>query len=379
MRWKIPLTVPDLGPEEVAAVTKVLNSKWLTMGPVTEEFEHAFAAKMSVKHAIAVANGTAALHLANVALGVSAGTEVVCPALSFVATANGTRYTGAKVVFADVLSDDDLTISPADVEAKLSPASSAITVVHYAGFPCHMTEIMDVAKRYNLNVIEDCAHSPFAWIPSSGRDRQYMGGIGHVGCFSFFGNKNMTTGEGGMITTSDDDLAARIRLLRSHGMTTSSYERDRGRVDRYDVVALGYNYRLDEIRAAIGLCQLAKIDRLNDKRRQVFAWYREALRDVEDVSVPFSKRDLAHSVCHIMPLLVRNDRYALIKQALRKGGVQTSKHYELINDLTLYKSPGETARARSYELLTLPLAPDMTRDDVALIAELISGTEVSPH
>src|SRR3954447_5855829 len=144
MHWKIPLTTPDIGPEEIAAVTKVLESKWLTMGPATEAFENAFAAKMSVRHAIAVANGTAALHLANVALKVSAGNEVVCPALSFVATANASRYTGAEVIFANVLSDDDLTISPADVEAKLSSRSTTITVVHYAGFLCRMAEIMSV-------------------------------------------------------------------------------------------------------------------------------------------------------------------------------------------------------------------------------------------
>jgi len=242
---------------------------------------------------------------------------------------------------------------------------------------CRMAEIMSVAERFNLKVIEDCAHSPFAWTPSADGGRQYAGSMGHVGCFSFFGNKNMTTGEGGMITTNDGELAARIRLLRSHGMTSSSYDRDRGRVDRYDVVTLGYNYRLDEIRAAIGLCQLAKIDDLNDRRRQVFAWYRQELREVADVRVPFSQRDLAHSVCHIMPLLVRRNRYAAIKQALRDGGIQTSKHYELINDLTLYKTGFETAQAGCYELLTLPLGPNTTRDDVALIARLIAGAKLS--
>jgi dTDP-4-amino-4,6-dideoxygalactose transaminase len=372
MEWRITLSEPVIGEEEVAAVAAVLRSRWLTMGAVTEEFESAFARKLGVSYAFAVNNGTAALHLANLALGIGSGDEVICPDLTFVASANASRYTGAEVVLADVLSDDDLTVDPEDIEARITPRTKAITVVHYAGFPCRMDAITAVARRHRLSVIEDCAHAPFAWLPGNDT-RRYVGSIGDVGCFSFFGNKNMTTGEGGMVTTNSEVIAERVRLLRSHGMTTLTYERHKGHASGYDVVALGYNYRSDELHSALGLAQLTRVDGLNAQRRQIFQWYRDAFAGHPEIRIPFASRDLESATCHIMPVLVEGgpQRYADLKAKLFEARVQTSKHYTPVSCFSTYRALTQPVTARvAAALLTLPLGPTMTRGDVQFIAEV---------
>lgn len=367
MQWTIPLTEPSLGSEEVDAVVRVLERGWLTTGPVTEEFETAFARKMRVKHAVAVSNCTAALHLAHLLCGVSAGDEVICPDLSFVASAAAGRYSGAHIRLAGVVSPDDLTISPQAIEKMVSARTKAIVVMHYGGFPCRMEEILAIARRNGLRVIEDCAHAPFAWT-EIGQEEMYAGAIGDVGCFSFFGNKNMTTGEGGMLTTNDDDMARRARLLRSHGMTVPSYDRHKGHASGYDVVEVGYNYRLDEIRSAIGLCQLAKIDQLNERRRQASAWYREALQGLEGIQVPFLDRPLAQSSCHLMPVLVHGS-YPEIKQQFAAYGVQVSQHYQPISTLSAYGSGAANSPFGPWSLVSLPLSPQMSRAQVRYVTD----------
>ncbi len=377
MEWRITLGEPDIGDEEIEAVTKVLRSRWLTMGAVTEEFERAFAEKMQVKHAIAVSNATVGLHLANVALGIGPGDEVLCPALTFVASANASRYTGADVDFVDSISENDLTMDPRDVEAQISSRTKAITVVHYAGFPCLMDEIMDIAHRHGLKVIEDSSHAPFGWYRFRDGQRRFTGAIGDVGCFSFFGNKNLTTGEGGMVTTNDDRLAAQLRLLRSHGMTSLTYERHKGHASGYDVLLLGYNYRMDEMRSAIGLCQLRKIDRINEKRRAIYRWYCEALSGYSNVVIPFQDRPLEQSTCHIMPVLVE-EGYDRVRKGLRDAGVQTSKHYDLIPHFSYYDRPSFQSKVRLIDrILTLPMHGSLTRDDVSFVADTIRRYEPS--
>jgi dTDP-4-amino-4,6-dideoxygalactose transaminase len=371
MEWKIPLAEPDIGQEEIEAITQVLKSKWLTMGPVTAEFERKFAEKMNVKYAFALNNCTAALHLANVALGITTGDEVICPALTFVASANATRYTGANVIFADVVSEQELTIDPKDIEKKITKKTKAITVVHYAGFPCLMDEIIEIARKYNLKVIEDCAHAPFAYHPFKDGTKKYVGAIGDVGCFSFFGNKNMTTGEGGMLTTNNDSIAEKIRLLRSHGMTTLTYDRHKGHASSYDVVALGYNYRTDELHSAIGLCQLEKIDRLNENRRIVFKWYLDLLMNNKNIIVPFAHRNLQQATCHIFPIMVKRG-CENIKLRLKDAGVQTSKHYNLISSFSAYKKDLEKLILFDpHNLITLPLGPNMSHSEVEYIVSFL--------
>ena len=272
MDWLVPLADLDYGIEEEEAVLAVLRSKWLTMGAVTQEFEAQFAHLTGSKYAFAVSNATEALHLACLALGIGPGDEVIVPSLTFVATANAVLYTGAEVRFADILGPHDLTIDPAEIERLLTPHTKAVIVMHYGGYPCHMDDVMAIADHHGLSVIEDAAHAPGASL-----DGKMLGAIGDVGCFSFFSNKNLSTGEGGMLVTDRKDIADKVRLQRSHGMTTLTYDRHKGHAHSYDVLDLGYNYRIDEIRSALGLAQLKKLA-VNNARRLAFTHqYREAL------------------------------------------------------------------------------------------------------
>jgi dTDP-4-amino-4,6-dideoxygalactose transaminase len=274
MNWKIPLADLDYGPEEDAAVLDVLHSKWLTMGGVTQAFEAEFAAHHHSPHAIAVSNATQALHLALLALGIGPGDEVIVPSLSFVATANCVLYTGAEVRFADILSPLEPTIDPASVEAQITPRTKAVICMHYGGYPCRLPELAALCARHELFLVEDAAHSPGAWL-----DGRALGTWGSIGCFSFFSNKNLSTGEGGMLLTADPALAERLRLLRSHGMTSLTWDRHHGHAYSYDVVALGYNDRIDEIRSALGRVQLKKLAANNARRLEITRLYHEALRD----------------------------------------------------------------------------------------------------
>ena len=231
--WKVPLFDIDFDATEAAAVQAVLRSGWLTMGEVSQRFERRFGEFIGVKHALAVSNGTAALHLACLAAGIGPDDEVICPSFTFVACANAILYSGGTPVFADITNALDLNVSPIDIEAKITQKTKALLVVHYAGFPCDMDSITELAGRYDLHIIEDCAHAP-----GTEYNGKKCGAIGHLGCFSFFSNKNMTTAEGGMITTDSDELAEKIRLLRCHGMSSQTLERHNGRTFAYDVVNL---------------------------------------------------------------------------------------------------------------------------------------------
>jgi dTDP-4-amino-4,6-dideoxygalactose transaminase len=279
MNWKIPLFDLDYGPEEEQAVLDVLRSRWLTMGEVTARFEAAFAESCGVKHAVAVANGTVALHLACLGADIGPGDEVIVPALTFVATAACVRYVGATPVFADVTSPDDLTLSPQSVEALITPRTRAIIVMHYGGYVCDMPAFRALAEKHNLKLIEDACHAPGAE-----RDGRRAGAWGDVAAFSFFSNKNLATGEGGMLTTDDDEIAAKLRRLRSHGMTSLTWDRHRGHAWSYDVTDLGYNYRPSEMLAALGLAQLSKLEASNQRRRELTARVSRVIGRVDSAS-----------------------------------------------------------------------------------------------
>lgn len=376
MEWKIPLSDIDLGEEEIAEVTKVLKSKWLSMGPVTEQFEREFAKYLGVRHAFAVSNGTAALHIALKVLGIGPGDEVIAPSLTFIATANAVLYVGARPVFADITSLEDFNISPEDIAQKITNKTKAIIPVHYGGYPCDMDAIMELARNHGLKVIEDAAHAPGA--EYKGRK---LGAIGDIGCFSFFANKNMTTGEGGMLVTNDDSLAEKIRIIRSHGMTTLTWDRHRGHAYSYDVVELGYNYRINEVASALGLVQLKKLEQNNEKRRRITEEYKERLEDIPWISMPFNNCEGKPSY-HIFPALLSEDiSREKFMENLKQKGIQTSIYYPPIHLFSNYRQMfgfeegmlPKTEFVGKHEV-TLPLHPLMSEEeDVNLVVNEVRG------
>ena len=370
MDWRVPLADLDYGEEEEKAVLDVLHRRWLSMGAVTQEFEAAFAEQLGVKHAIAVANATVALHLACLAVGMGPGDEAIAPSLSFVATSNAVLYTGAEVRFADIVALDDLTISPEAIASQIGARTKAIIAMHYGGYPCRMQEIMEIARQNDLAVIEDAAHAPGASL-----EGRALGTWGDVGCFSFFSNKNLSTGEGGMVVTNRDDLAKRIRLLRSHGMTSLTWDRHRGHAYSYDVVELGYNYRLDEIRAALGLVQLRKLATNNAKRGSITRAYRQALKD-SGLCLPFTAGE-GEPAYHIFPVLLPEgvDRKQFIDR-MREQGIQTSIHYPPIHQFEYYRKRYPGLSLATTELagrceVTLPLYPGMDDEAVATVLKAV--------
>ena len=373
MNWKVSLSDIDLGEEEIVAVDKVLRSRWLSMGEMTQKFERAAALYLGAEHAFAVTNGTTALHLAYAALELGPGDQVILPSLTFVATANAILYTGATPVFADITSPDDLTISPKEIKRRITARTRAIAVMHYGGYPCDMEAILEIAQQHELAVVEDAAHAP-----GSAYNERKAGILGDVGCFSFFANKNLVTGEGGLVTTNRDDLAERIRLMRSHGMTTLTWDRHRGHAHSYDVIALGYNYRLDEMRAALGLVQLEKLDVNNQQRAEITQAYRQALAGLPGIRLPFLDHP-GHSACHLFPILLDEgiDRGAFIER-MRAAGIQTSIHYPPIHLFSYYRErfgyeegllPVTEAIGR--QEVTLPLYAGMTKEQVQLVVEAV--------
>jgi dTDP-4-amino-4,6-dideoxygalactose transaminase len=368
MNWKVPFADIRLGDEEKAAVLEVIESNWLTMGPKTKEFETAFADAMNVPslEAVSLTNCTAALHLALQALGLGPGDEVIVPSLTFVATVNAVRYTGAAPVLADIVSDDEWNIDPKDIESKISPRTKAIVVMHYAGYPVRMDAVLEIAKRHKLFIVEDACHGPLSkW------NGHPLGTIGDAGCFSFFSNKNMTTGEGGMLVTRDPKLAEKVRLLRSHGMTSNTYARYKGHAFGYDVVDLGYNYRIDEMRAAMGIVQLRALHANNQRRGHLIGLYRKQLAAaLPDVKVPFADwvGDYAY---HIFPVLIPKigPERGQVMAGMSEAGVQTSIHYRPVHWLSAYKDMPGLPRidAIAERILTLPLYHTMSDEDVEYV------------
>jgi dTDP-4-amino-4,6-dideoxygalactose transaminase len=370
---RIALSDIDFNSEEIDRVSDVIKSKWISMGEVTKEFEQKFADYLGVKHALGVASGTAALHMANLVLDVKSGDEVILPSLTFVATANSAIYTGAKPVFADVESKYNFSISPKSIEEKITKKTKAIIVVHYAGYSCNMKQIMDIAKEKNLFVIEDAAHAPGSEV--SGKK---LGSIGDIGCFSFFSNKNLVAGEGGMIVTNDDKLAEKIKKIRSHGMTSLSWDRHKGHAFSYDVTDLGYNYRTNEIASALGLCQLKKLDKNNEKRKELSILYRKYLENAKGITLPYNNVK-EKSSCHLFPVIL-DEKISRVKfmEFLKKNGIQSSIHYPPIHLFSYYKKRFGFKKGMlpltefiGEREVTLPLHPLLKDEDIKYIAEKI--------
>lgn len=383
--WNIPLSDIDFDARETEAVLEVLRDKWLSMGPKVEAFEAAFRSMSESPHALAVSNGTAALHLALLGLGIGPGDEVIQPAVNFVASANVTVAVGATPVFADIVSTVEPVLDPRAVEALCTPRTRAMICMHYGGFPAPMAELREICKKRGIFLIEDACHAVGGsyLIPSEEAPKglpRPVGSACDVACYSFFSNKNIAIGEGGMVTTPHDDVAQRIRQLRSHGMTTLTWDRHRGHANTYDVVHHGYNYRLDEIRAALGAVQLQKLPANNRKRMQNFFHYKTRLSGLDGWVVPFAHRvETAESdagTAHLVVLVApTNELRNGLRDHLKALKIQTSLHYPAITTFSAFSAYAGSDVPKSLDYssraLTLPLYPTLTSDGIDTICEHI--------
>jgi dTDP-4-amino-4,6-dideoxygalactose transaminase len=371
---EIPLFDLRLSENDIEAVLEVLRSGWLTMGPLTAEFERTFAAHLGVKHAVAVSSCTAALHLAYLAAGVGPGDEVIVPALTFAATAAAVVYCGANPVFADIVGPHELALDPAAVERAITPRTKAVCAVHFAGYPARIDALRALCDARGLALIEDVAHAPQAHV--GGRA---VGSFGLAGAFSFFSNKVLACGEGGLLATDDDQVAALARSRRSHGMTSGSWSRHTGETTTYDAVGLGFNYRLDEPRAALLLSRFKRLDAETARRRELTRAYRAALADIDGLVVPYTDEDVERSSCYVMPVLVRDaERRDAIRLELReRHGVQTSIFYPAVHEFTAYRERFAAGRLPHTEHaaraeITIPLHMAM---DAAALERVVTALE----
>ena len=376
MNWEIQLFKLNFDDLEVKAVSDVVAGGWLSMGEKIISFEESFGAFLGEGvHCKAVANGTAALHMALLALEVGRGDEVIIPSLTFVADVNVVNLVGATPKLADATSLHDWNMSLESVEKQITEKTKAVIVVHYAGYPCRdIVAISHLCRDKGIGLIEDVAHAPGATV-----DGKVCGTFGDVGCFSFFSNKNLSIGEGGMVSTLDPQIDKKLGYLRSHGMTTLTLDRHKGRAVTYDVAQPGLNYRMDEMRAAIGSVQLDKLPAGNVRRGELTDRYRSNLQG-SPVTIPFEHQaSNLTSVYHILPVLLpeKKDRVAVIG-ALKEKRIQSSIHYPPFWDFTAYKgqlSPNDSPVTADIcrRQLTLPLFPTMTEDEVDQVCNALMG------
>ena len=373
MEYNIPLFQLNFGEEEIKAVVDTIRSKWISTGPKCDELEKQFIDMLQVNFAVSLSNCTDALHLACIVCGIQPDDEVICPSLTFAASVNCIKYVGAKPVFCDIVGPEHININPAEIEKLITKKTKAIVVVHMAGFPARMDEIMAIAKKHNLKVIEDACHGPLSEYKG-----KKLGTIGDVGCFSFFSNKNISTGEGGMLITNNEEMANKARLLRSHGMTTMSYQRAGGHATSYDIVELGYNFRLDDIRASIAVEQMKKLQKDLEKRILVRERYIEQLSKIDGVIVPFADNNEFVSN-YIMPIVLTNSTNEirdLIREKMHAAGIQTSVHYPAIHNFSIYKEYYAVLPQTEYVTnneITLPMYAVLSNSQIDFIVETLNN------
>jgi dTDP-4-amino-4,6-dideoxygalactose transaminase len=377
--WTVPLADVVVPEEDIAVVADVYRSGWLSMGPQTAALEREFAAYVGARHALAVANGTAGLHLICAAAGLGPRDEVVVPSMTFVATVNAIAYTGATPVFADVVSVTEPWLDPHAVDAALTERTRAVMTMAYGGHPGHTVALAALARERGLTLLEDAAHAAGSRV--GGR---HLGTFGRAGAFSFFSNKNLAVGEGGMVVTDDDAAAAQMRLLRSHGMTTLTWDRHRGHASGYDVVELGFNYRIDEPRAALARRRLARLDAENARRAQLDARYRDLLADIDGLAPalrPPADARLAH---HLFTVVLDDGmERARFREALAARGIQTSVHYPPAHRFSIYAWGGDLPVTEAYgaRAVSLPLFATMTtaqQDEVVSAIRAALGIRPAP-
>jgi dTDP-4-amino-4,6-dideoxygalactose transaminase len=370
---QIPVFDVRIEPEDIEAVAEVLRSGWLTMGPRTQEAETALAERLGCRHVVAVSSCTAALHLSCIAAGIGPGDEVIVPAMTFVAPAATVRYCGATPVFADIVGDGDLGIDVARVEELIGPRTKAVLPVHFAGYPVQIEALAALCRERGLALIEDAAHTPDVAV-----DGRRLGTFGDAGCLSFFSNKVLAVGEGGAVLTDSDELAARTRSLRSHALTSGTWDRHRGHAETYDVVDVGFNYRIDESRAALLMSRMRRLSAETTRRHALIARYRELLAPGPGVTVAYAAFDLERSSGYLMAVLLDDgQRRAEVRAGLRdRHGIQTTI-FPAVHRLSAYRElhgdralPNTEAAADSHVIL--PLYPHMTDAEVDRVCRALA-------
>jgi dTDP-4-amino-4,6-dideoxygalactose transaminase len=371
----LPYCLPSIGEEEISEVVDSLRSGWVTTGPKVQRFEQEFAAYTGAKHAIAVNSCTAALHASLAALDIGPGAEVIVPTLTFCATANVVVHLGAKPVIVDV--DRNFQISPDAVFRAITPNTKAIVPVHYGGQACDIREILALANQYGIPVVEDAAHAAGAEYAGA-----RIGSHGRAVCFSFYAIKNMTTGEGGMITTNDDGLAQRLRLLSLHGMSRDAWKRyTEAGSWYYEVLEPGFKYNMTDIQAALGIHQLHRLDGFVRRRQEIAGRYNEAFSDLPEILLPTQLPGRNHTF-HLYPIRLNRDLLQLSRSEfideLRARKIGASVHFIPLHRHPLYRDrygyrPEQFPVAEQlYQgLLSLPLYPGMTDQDVADVIEAV--------
>lgn len=371
--WRVPLTDIVVTEQDVQTVIECLESGWLTMGPRTKTFEQALATFVGTPHAATVSSGTAALHLSCLAAGIGEGDEVIVPAISFVASASAARYVGAEPVLCDVIGPAEFNIDPDDVARRITSRTRAVVAVHFCGYPAAIATLRALCDEHGLVLIEDCAQAIGATIDDAGRQ---VGTVGELGAFSFFSKKQLCVGEGGMVTTASEQFDERVRLLRSHAMTSTTWDRHRGHDPAYDVVDIGFNFRLDEPRAALGLSRLPRLADAIESRRATVRRYRELLADVDGIELCFDDQAVEHSSHFAFPVLLRDrDTRDRFRDELKAGGIQTT-WYPALHKFTGYRGyapaeglPGASEAADRH--CALPLSSQMSDDEVEIVVEVV--------
>lgn len=364
---KVPFVVPNIELSDKRAIERALKSNLLTDGPILRKFEKAFSKFTGSKYAIGVSNATSALHLSLKSLGIGKGDEVIIPNITFVATANAVLYTGATPVLVDV-NNDDINISIKSIEESITKKTKAIIPVHFAGKSCDMFSIQKLAKKYHLEVIEDCAHAI-----GTKFNKTHVGNFGKTGCFSFYPTKNLTTFEGGMVTTNSKTIALKIRRMRNHGIDKSLKKRfSDGYPWDFDVSELGYNFRLDEIRSSLGLNQLKRLRKMNKLRQDAVRYYEKQLKHIPGIQV-LDDPNLKNNSCHLYVIQILENfplnRNKLFKHLL-KHGIRTSVHYKPLRKFNFYKSNSKvysslkTSNRLYSKILSLPLFPQITKHEL---------------
>jgi len=372
---KFPAYEPWISKEDEKIIDKTLKQSMLTLGPQLEKFESDFCKYSKSKYAVAVSNCTAALHLSLKALGIKENDEVIIPDLTFVADANAVISCNAKPVVTDI-NKENFFLSISNIKKNITKRTKAIIPVHIYGQVCNIEEIMDLAKDHNLKVVEDCAHAVGTFHKS-----KHVGTIGNTGCFSFYPTKNITTAEGGMVTTNSKEIAEKVRQLRSHGMTKSLKSRYSSEYPWvFDIIEPGYNYRLDEIRSALGISQLKRIKKINELRKKASLYYHKNLQNISGIILPDMVNDKSHSY-HLYTIRVTKpfklSRNQLYKK-LKDNGIRTTVYWMPIHEYAAYRKFAKKSNvvntAKIYdEILALPLFPNISKKHQNAVIKVIKS------